>query len=189
MEFIQHLWLAILLSAGAAWFWSFLSWALLNLHGGDSSPLPDEERFSAAMREFNIPAGTYSFPHVKAAGNPSGRNNAEFTKKWKAGPLGIIHVWSSNISMPRNMILSYLVGVVVSFLMAYVGHEVLPHGASFARVMQIMGTIGVLSYAFANLPNLIWFQGRPRVMALGVFDGVIQGLATGAVFAAMWPKA
>jgi hypothetical protein len=89
--------------------------------------------------------------------------------------------------MPRNMLLSYLTNLAVSFLMAYVGYEVLPAGTGFTRVWQVMGTIGVLTYSIAFIPNMIWFQGRGRVLALCVLDGVITGLAVGATFAAMWP--
>jgi len=36
---------------------------------------------------------------------------------------------------------------------------------------------------------MVWFQAEKRSMVTAVFDGIVQGLATGAVFAAMWPKA
>jgi hypothetical protein len=185
MDFVGKLWLVILLSAAAAWFWAFLSWAALNLHGKDFDKLPDEERFTAALRDMGIPIGRYYFPHMERSecGTPAGK------EKMARGPLGLLHVWNPKFSMPRNMILSYLVCVAVSFLMAYVGSLTLAPGAGFAKVMQVMGTIGVLAYAFAFLPNMIWFQGKGRVAALCVMDGVIQGLAVGAVFAAMWPKA
>lgn len=186
MAFLGDLWLAIVLSAAAAWFWSFLSWALLNLHKKDFLAIPSEEKFSAMVREMNIPPGYYSFPHP---GENCDRNDPAMKEKWKKGPLGILHLWSPKFSMPRNMLLSYLTNVAVSFLMAYVGHLTLPHGAGFAKVMQVMGTIGVLAYSFAFIPNMIWFQGRGRVLVLCVLDGVIQGLAVGAVFAGLWPKA
>lgn len=183
MGFIGDLWLAILASAAAAWFWSFLSWAVLDLHRGDFKGIPDEARLNAVLRELNLPPDQYCFPFAtgKAKKDPA------FAERWKAGPLGILHVWSPGISMGRNMILSYLVCVAVSFLMAYVGSRALPPGSSFAEVMQVMGTMGVLAYSFAFLNTMIWFQGPPRAMATAVLDGVAQGLATGAVFAALWP--
>lgn len=185
MEFIVQLWLAIVASAAAAWFWSFLSWAAIGLHANDFSKLPEEERTMDALRGLNIPIGHYTFPFARGKESRS----PEFMAKWKAGPAGSLHIWNPVISMPRNMLLSFLVNLAVSFLMAYVGHEVLPRGSSFAKVMQVMGTIGVLAYSFSQLPTFIWFQGRPRVIALAIFDGVVTGLAVGAVFAAMWPKA
>lgn len=185
MGFIGDLWLAIVLSAAAAWFWCFLSWAALDLHRGDFKGVPDEERLTALLREMNLPPEYYSFPFARGAA----KKDPAFAAKWKAGPLGILQVWSPKISMPKNMLLSYLVNLAVSFLMAYVGSLALPHGSSFLQVMQVMGTVGVLSYAFAFLPGMVWFQGPPRVAAVAVVDGVVQGLAVGLVFAAMWPGA
>jgi hypothetical protein len=184
MAFLSQLWLPILLSAAAAWIWSFLSWAILNIHSGDFKKLPDEPRALEALRGLNLPPEYYSFPHMLH----SDRKDPEGIARWKAGPLGVLHVWSPQFSMPRNMILSYLVYLAVSFLMAYIGYGALPAGVSFARAFQTMGAMGILAYSFAFLPVMIWFQGRPRVVATAVLDGVIMGLATGAVFAALWPK-
>lgn len=185
MDFLTQHWSAILLSALAAWVWSFLSWAVLNIHCNDFVGLPDEDGFTAAMRSLNIAPGVYGFPHPRD--HKEGRS-PEFMAKWKAGPLGLLHVWSPKFNMPRNMLLTLLVYVVASCLAAYVGHLALPRGSGFAKVFQLLGTVGVLAYSFAFLPNMIWFQGRPRTAILNVADGVVQGLATGAVFAAMWPK-
>jgi hypothetical protein len=184
MDFVSHLWPAILASAAAAWFWSFLSWAMLRVHAGDFKGVPDEPRFLELIRELNLPPEYYSFPHM----TKESCKDPAMKERWKTGPLGILHVWSPKFSMGRNMILTYLVYTVVSFLIAYVGDIALPHGSPFARVMQVTGTMGVLAYSFAFLPGMIWFQGRPRVMFTSILDGVVQGLATGAVFAAMWPR-
>lgn len=183
MEFLQHLWLAIVLAAVAAWMWSFLSWAALDIHGKDFKKLPDENAVTDHLRTLAIPPGVYSFPHAshKDAKSP------EFKEKWTKGPLGTLSVWSPKISMPRNMLLTLLVYLVVSFLIAYAAHLALPHGSSFTRVMQITGTMGVLAYTFAFLPNMIWFQAPKRVAMLCIADGLIQGLASGAIFAALWP--
>jgi hypothetical protein len=184
MEFIGTLWGAILLAALAAWFWSFLSWAALNLHGGDFKGLADEQAVMNLVREKGIERGIYMFPYM------SGKecNSPEMQAKWKAGPVGMLHVWKADVSMGKNMLLTYLTYAGASVLMAYVGYEVLPAGAGFVRVFQVMGTIGVLTYSVSFIPNMIWFQSKPRTMALCVFDGLVQGLATGAVFAGMWPK-
>jgi hypothetical protein len=184
MEFIGTLWGAILLAALAAWFWSFLSWAALDLHRGDFKGLDDEEAVMALVRERGILRGIYMFPYMGG----KDRNTPEMQAKWKAGPVGMLHVWRADVSMGKNMLLTYLTYAGASFLMGYVGHAVLPAGTDFWRVFQVMGTIGVLTYSVSFIPNMIWFQGKPGAMAMCVFDGLVQGLATGAVFAGMWPK-
>ena len=40
-----------------------------------------------------------------------------------------------------------------------------------------------MTSTFAFLPNAIWFQATPRSIVTRVIDGVVYGLATGAVFA------
>ena len=183
MEFLNHLWLPILLASFAVWFWSFLSWAILPFHKGDWKKLPNEDAFAAAVRPLNIPPGVYGFPYCEGH---SQQKDPAFLEKWKAGPVGLIHVWFPNPSMGGNMIASFALDLVVSLLIAYAGFAALPHAAHL-KAFQVTGTIGILSYSFAALPNMIWFQGGKRAMLTAVFDGVVQGLVTGAVFAFFWP--
>ncbi len=185
MEFIGALWHAILLAALAAWFWSFLSWAAMNLHGPEFRKLPDEDAFSTALRGLKIPRGVYMFPYASGKDGSS----TEFRNKWNAGPVGMLHVWTPHVSMAKNMILTYLTYVVASVLTAYVAYEVLPAGSEFLRVFRIVGTIGVLTYCIAFIPTMVWFQGQPRAMAMAIIDGLVQGLCVAAVFAWLWPEA
>jgi hypothetical protein len=183
MEFLDQLWLPIVLSAIAVWFWSFLSWAVLPVHKGDWKTLPDEDAFRAAVRPLNIPAGVYGFPHCP---DHKQRKDPAFLEKWKAGPVGLLYQWNPNPSMGANMALTFGLYLVISCLMAYAGYAALPH-ASHARAFQLLGTIGLLAYSFAFLPNMIWFQGAKRAMVTAIVDGIIQGLGSGAIFSLMWP--
>jgi hypothetical protein len=127
--------------------------------------------------------GHYMFPFA-AKGQC---NTPEYKEKWKTGPAGLMTVWTPVINMPRNMILTLVVNLVVAVFMAYVAHLALPHGGSFWEIWQVTGTLGVMAYAFAFLPGMIWYQTPARVMFTQGFDGVVQGLASGAVMAALWP--
>lgn len=84
------------------------------------------------------------------------------------------------------MVVTFLIYLVVSCLIAYAGYTALPH-ATHSKAFQITGTMGILAYTFAFLPNMIWFQGSKTAMVMAVVDGLIQGLGTGTVFAAFWP--
>jgi hypothetical protein len=185
METFAKLWLAIPVSAAAVWFWSFLSWAVLPIHSKDWAKLPDEDGVLRRLREANIPPGHYGFPKMTHAE----AKKPEMKAKWEAGPTGVLTVWRQKVSMPANMALTFGVFLAVSFLTGYVASETLPPGASFARVMQIVGTIGVVAYTFSFLPNMIWFQASRTTKLSCMFDGVVMGLIMGAVFAAMWPAA
>lgn len=183
MDMLFSLWLPILLAAAAAWFWSFLSWAALGLHKPESRAFPEEDRALDAIRALKLPPGNYFFPWME-----HGSRDPKVMEKWHAGPAGKLSIWTPNISMPANMLATFMVNLVAAFLMAYVASVALPAGAPFARVFQVLGTMGVAVYSLSFLPNMIWFQGGRRAMVMGVLDGVVQGLAGGAIFAAMWPK-
>ncbi len=183
MSMLASLWLPILVSPAAVWIAGAVVWMALPHHKNDFGKLPDEEGFRGYITSAGIPPGNYGFPEFCShaeANSPEGR------KKMESGPMGTLSVWGP-MSMGRNMLLTFLVNLAVSVLIGYVGAAAIPPGASFGHVMQVLGTVGVLAYSFAFLPNGIWFQHSPRAMAMCVIDGIAYGLITGAVFAALWP--
>lgn len=185
MSMLMGLWLPIVLAAVGVWFWNFLSWSILPIHKKDFVGLEHEDAVMAAIRSLNIPVGSYGFPRPKSR---AGVKDPAFEAKWKAGPAGLLNVWPANPAMGSKMIASFVLYAVVSVLVGYIGSEALPRGTSFAKVMQVLGTAGVLGYTFAGLPNMIWFNGTRSAKMAAVVDGLIAGLGTGAIFAAFWPK-
>lgn len=183
MDLLPHLWLPILLSSIAAWFASAIIWMALPHHKKDHLPLPNEQGFMDSLRAQNIPAGNYAFPHF---GEYKKCNTPEAKKLMEEGPLGLISIWGK-VSMGRNMALTFLVFLVASALLGYLGAITLPRGASFGRVMQVMGTAGILTYTVSSIPNSIWFGAYTRTIIACIFDGIVYGLITAAIFAAMWP--
>ncbi len=183
MEFLTNLWLPIVAAAAAVWVASALAWMLVGHHSKDSIALPDED---GTLRKLEgIPAGNYTFPHPvdrKQCRDP------EFIKKWERGPAGLLTIYPK-VSMGKNMVLTLLTYVVVSTLIGYVAWQVQGSlGGDKVKIFQVVGTMGVLSYAFAFIPNQIWFGAYPRAIAMCVIDGVVYGLVTGGVFALLWPK-
>jgi hypothetical protein len=180
---LASLWLPILISAAAVWIASFLVWSVLPLHKNDFKSLPDEPAFTAALRGLNIPAGNYGFPDCKG----SNRKDPEFVKRWKEGPSGMLNIWPP-ISMGRNMVLTFVVYLVMSLLVAYIGSLALARGADKASAFRLLGAAGVLGYGFSFLPQGIWFAWGRRALIQGLLDGIAYGLITGGVFALMWPR-
>lgn len=187
MDFLTYLWLPILVSGAAVWIAGAIVWMALPHHKGDYGRLPDEDGFRAFVRSAGIPAGCYGFPDFGACADA---NSPEAKKKMEEGPVGTLIVWGK-VSMGRNMLVTFLVNLVVSALIGYVGWAALSHagpaGATFGHVFQVLGTVGVLAYSFAFIPNGVWFGQRPRAIVMCVIDGVAYGLITGAIFAALWP--
>ncbi|MFN0011393.1 MAG: hypothetical protein ACKVS8_07090 [Phycisphaerales bacterium] len=186
MDMLLSLWLPILLAAVAAWFWSFLSWAILPIHKNDMKGLPNEDAALAKIRELGLAPGNYAFPHCDGHKN---KNDPAFQAKWKAGPAGMLNVWPANISMGMCMALSFMVNLLASVLIAYLLVAAgVPKGAAFVKVMQVAGTAGVLAYTIGWMPGSIWFQASTNQKVAMLFDGLVVGLGTGAIFAALWPK-
>lgn len=196
MDFLTHLWLPIVVSAAAVWITSCLAWMVIGHHKKDWKTIPNEGEFIDAVARMGISQGSYGFPEFRRC---EGMDKAEKMKLWEdmqKRPMGLLRVWGP-INMGKNMVLTLLVYFVVSVLIGYLGWSVFPHGGvegltgmrpDFGKVMQVLGTAGVLAYCVAGLPNDIWFQRSGREVLTGLIDGVIFGLITGAVFGWLWPK-
>jgi hypothetical protein len=186
MVSLIDLWLPILVSAAAVWFWAFLSWAILPIHKKDFGALPDEDALMGTLRGLNLPPGAYGFPYCK---DNAQRSDPAFMEKWKTGPLGMLNVWNPKASMGMNMVLSFVVYLIVSIFVAYIGYAAgLPRGTRFGQVFQVLGAAGILAYTFSFLPQMIWFQATTNAKISGILDGLVSGIVTGLLFAMMWPK-
>ena len=125
MQTLMIFWLPIALSAAAVWIASAVAWMFIGHHKGDHKNLPDEKAFEAALKGLNIPAGNYGFPGCDGRDK---MKDPEFQKRWKEGPNGMLNIWGS-VSMGRNMALTFLVYLVVSYGIAYLaGSCGLRHG-------------------------------------------------------------
>jgi len=193
MDFIHHLWLPILASTAAVWIVSALAWMLVGHHKGDWRAVPREDEFIATVKRMGIAPGSYGFPEFRRLEGMSKEEKRAKMEEMQRSPMGILRVWGP-VSMGRNMLLTLLVLFITSVLIAYLGWNALPHGTAlgetrpgFAKVMQVLGTAGVLAYCVAGLPNDIWFQRSAREIVMCLIDGIVFGLLTGAVFAWLWP--
>lgn len=187
MVFLTELWLPILLASVACFILSSLAWTVLPHHNKDFRALPDFDAFVASINSQGIhPGKLYMFPFCedqKAMGTP------EFRETYAKGPWGTLNLWSSRANMGRNLALTFLYFLIVSLLIGYVGFESLGRGTDAARVFQITATIGVLAYCASGILNTIWFPVPLRNVITNLADGAAYGLATGAIFAWLWPAA
>lgn len=174
--------LPIALSAVALFFASFLSWVVLPLHRRDWVKMPREEEFLKTVRESGVSPGNYMFPgcdsHKEA-------NTPEHQAKWKAGPCGVITVFG-NVNMGRNLGLTFVYFLVVSFCLAYLSTLALKPGADFMAVFRFVSTAGLLTFLSAIVPHSIWFHSR---IVGHVLESIVYAAIVAAIFAAMWPSA
>jgi hypothetical protein len=185
MVSLGALWLPILVSAIAVFFAGFILRMVLPHHWSDFQGVKDEDGLIKALAGHNLGAGQYNFPHCTSA---AAMKDPAWQKKMAEGPAGwMVILPKGTPSMGKPLGLQLLYCVILSFFVAYVGHETLHAGDSFIRVLQIAGTVAVLAHIGAIAPHSIW-MGRPWLVSIKeIIDGIIYGLVTGAVFAAMWP--
>ncbi len=177
------LWLPILLAAVAVFILSCIAWTIAPHHKPEYRKLDAEAGFLDALRTLNIPAGGYFFPYCDAAA----MKTEEGKRLMNEGPWGRMRVYGNKPGMGGSMLGSFVLYLVVSAAIAFVGTMTIPAGAGFGDVLRVLGTVGVLSYSVAVIPQIIWFERQWSVFFTHLFDGVVFGLATGLMFAWLWP--
>jgi hypothetical protein len=178
---LASLWLPIILSGVALFFASWIAWMLAPHHKGDWKGLPNEDAFAKMVREGGIAPGQYMFPHCPT---PEEWKSEAFKSRLKAGPNGVLQVWTPGGSMGLNMFLTWLMFTAISFVVAYLAGMVIPPGTDRWFVFRFVGTAAILVYATSGMLNAIWFR---RKILGDIIDGVAYGLITAAIFAFLWP--
>jgi hypothetical protein len=190
MEFLKVLWLPILLSGVGVWIASAVCWMAIGHHKKDRDAIPGgrEQELMDAITKLGIGPGNYGFPDFCQHDDLPRKERMEKMKAlYDRRPYGTLRVWGE-MNMGVNMFVTFLFYLVTSAVIAYLAWAVLPTGTPFAKVMQVVGTAGVLAYCFASFPGDVWFQTKRRAMVMNLIDGVIFGLMTGAIFAWLWPR-
>jgi len=186
MDFVAQLWLPILLATVACFILSSLAWTALPHHQSDFKAIKDFDAFSHGLKSQGLKPGYYMFPYCD---DQKAMRTAEFQELYAKGPWGTLNLWAAKPAMGRNLALTFAYFLIVSGLIGYVGFESLGAGADSLRVFQITATVGVLAYCASGILNTIWFTVPLRNVITNLVDGVAYGLATGAVFAWLWPSA
>jgi hypothetical protein len=183
MDFLTTLWLPILLSGVALFFASFVSWTMAPHHRTDWKRAKNEEDLLQAIRNLNLEPGNYLFPFATHTNDKA--ESAKIMEKYKVGPRGILSLWDMP-NMGANLAWTAVFFFATAVVIAYVSFAALGGGRSFLKVFQVVGTIGILTYASAGIPNGIWFKRR---ILTDLVDGIAYGIISGLIFATFWPKA
>lgn len=183
--YLAHLWLPVLLGTVAVFFASFVCWTVLPHHKSDFQKLPDEGKFTQALRGLGLHPGNYAFPFC---GSNAQMKDPEFQKRYAEGPTGCLSVWPP-MSMGRNLGLTFLVQLIATTLIGSLLWTVLKPGQPFGEVFEVGFMAGLLAWCFAFLPNQIWFGQTSGTMVRHILDGVVYAAVTAAIFAGLWPAA
>lgn len=187
MVSLTSLWLPILLSAVAVFLVSFVTHMVLPYHRTDFAALPNEDEILAALGKHNIPQGNYMFPHHGGAGSPM--KDPAFVEKRKRGPAGLVTVMPPGVpGMGGYLAQWFAFSVVVSLFAAYVASRTLPMAAASSEVFRITATVGFVGYGLALVHYSIWYHVKWSTTLKNLFDALLYGAATAAVFVWMWPR-
>ena len=106
----------------------------------------------------------------------------EMIEKHKRGPVGFLTIQPNGPpGIGRNLALWFAYSIVISIFAAYITSFLTINSAREA--FRLTGTVAVLSYAVTHLHNSIWKAQPWKTTAKYLFDGIVFGLLTGAVFA------
>lgn len=127
----------------------------------------------------------YITPHC-----PEGKMTPEWTQKLEEGPNAVIYIRpSGKIQMGSFLGKWFVYTILVSFVAAYVARSVLPAGADYLKVFQVVGASAWLAYAWQGPSDSIW-AGKPWSTTLrSMFDGLIYAALTAGAFGWLWPEA
>jgi hypothetical protein len=174
------LWLPILLSTIACFFFSFLSWMVLELHAKDWTKMESEDELIDKVRQMGLSEGNYMFPGA--------RNNKEmqteaYQEKYRCGPRGILSVLPA-ANMGKNLGLTVLYFFACNCTFAYLASFALETTTDFITVFRFVATVSLFTFCAAIIQHAIWF--RMRVVG-HVVESIAYCLIAGLIFASLWP--
>ena len=172
----------IVLSAVALFFASFLSWMIFQLHRNDWKKMEQEDAMIDAVRQLNIPRGSYMFP---CCDTPEEMKSEAYQQKWKEGPCGIITVYPQ-VNMGRNLGLTFVYFLVCSLGLAYLASLVLAPGTELKDVFHFMAVAAFMTFLAATVQHAIWFHNR---IVGHIIESLAYAIIVGLIFGLMWPAA
>jgi hypothetical protein len=158
---------------------------VLGYHASDHQPLPDEDAIMSALSAHNIPAGNYVMPH---ASTPAAMKEPDYIAKRDRGPVGFLIVRpAGQTGMGKELGVWFVFCIVVGVFAAYISGRALGPGAGFSEAMRFAGATAFVAYALGTWQEAIWMGRKWSTALKNTFDGLLYGLATGAVFGWLWP--
>jgi hypothetical protein len=183
----SQLLLPALLSAVLVFIVSSLIHMVIKWHKSEYLKFANEDEVRVAVRRGAPTPGQYVLPYAK---DPQDCSSPEMVRKFEEGPNGMMYV-RANGPMKLGPFLGQWFGysLIVSVLAAYVARTVLPAGADYLKVFQVVGASAWLAYAWGEPCNSIW-RGQPwKSTFVFMFDGLVYAALTAGAFGWLWPAA
>ena len=176
------LWLPILLTGIATHVISAIAWMALPHHKPEWKKLPAEDEFQGWINEKQIAPDQYLFPFTQ----DSAEMNSEAFRQKQGKCRGILILWSTPPNIGKSIGLTVAFFFVAAFVIGDLASRGVSRGATVLSVFQFVTTAGLLTHCAGQFPGVFWFRRR---VAMDLLDGVAHAVATGLIFAALWPAA
>ena len=185
MTALSALWLPILVSAVLVFIASSLIHMASPWHKGDFPRLSNEDQVLDALRPMSLPLGDYMMPR------PSSRQDmasTAFQEKFRRGPVVMMTVLPTEMSMGRNLAMWFAYCVVVGVFAAYIAGRALAPGTAYLQVFRFAGATAFIGYTLALWQMSIWYRRAWTTTIKATVDGLIYALLTAGVFGWLWPR-
>jgi hypothetical protein len=158
---------------------------VIRWHKSDYRKLANEDEVRAAIRKSAPAPGQYVIPYCKDSKEMAGE---AMKRKFTEGPNAVVYVRpSGEIQLGPFLVKWFLYTLFVGFIAGYVARAVLPPGAPYLRVFQVVGAAAWLGYAWQSPQESIW-KGKPWSLTFReMFDGLIYAALTAGVYGWRWP--
>lgn len=183
---LAQLWLPIVLSAILVFVVSSIVHMVIKWHNGDYRGFANEDEVRQAIRKSNPAPGQYMVPYCQGMKD---LEKAEMQQKFVEGPIAFLMVRPSGLpKMGASLTQWFVLTLVVSIFVAYLGSHTLAAGSPYLVVFRVTGTAAFLAYAGSVPTRAIW-QGEPwPSVTKHVVDGLAYALVTAGTFGWLWPK-
>jgi hypothetical protein len=179
---VFDLWLPILLAGLASHVLSTIAWTVMPHHKPEWNRLPIESELQDLIHKNAVATNQYMFPFAASGAEVQ---SEEFKQK-QGKCTGMLVLWPTPLNMGKAIGFTLMFFLVSAFVMGYLASIALKPGAPFMRVFQFMTTAALLTHCAAIFPHAFWFR---RKVGMELLDGVVFAIATGLIFASLWPNA
>jgi hypothetical protein len=186
MNELARLWIPIIVSAVSVCGAHCFAWLFLAHFVRKWKTLPDEDATVEHLQKAGTGPGFYVFPGTQSRSSIASEQSR--LQRLESGPWGTVNVRARQPYIGRALVQSITFFLVTNVFVAYLGTLALSSGDEFLRVFQVIGTAGILAYAFGGIPNAIWLGLDFRSATIDVVQGILYGLITGVVFGMLWPS-